>query len=101
MKAKHIIARSTRSERWKGRADWKRLRALGDREIRQALRADPDAAPEAALEWFRRARIVLPQPKQAVSIRLDGEVLDWFKRRGRGYQTRINAVLRAYVNSQR
>ena len=43
----------------------------------------------------------MPEPKQAVSLRLDREVMEWFKKQGRGYQTRINAELRAYVNSQR
>ena len=41
-----------------------------------------------------KAVIVLPQPKASVSIRLDQEVLDWFKSQGKGYQTRINAILR-------
>ena len=84
----------------KGQTDWTRIRRLPDSEIRRAVKADPDAAPIATADWFRQAKLVEPQPKQAVSIRLDEDVLKWFKRPGRGYQTRINAVLRAYVNSQ-
>ena len=49
---------------------------------------------------MRRRVIVLPQPKASVSIRLDQEVLDWFKAQGKGYQTRINALLRAYMEAQ-
>lgn len=80
--------------------DWKRLDALSDGAIRKAVVSDPDAAPIADADWFRRAKIVLPQPKRAVSIRLDRDVTEWFQRQGRGYQTRINAVLRAYVRAQ-
>jgi len=39
----------------------------------------------------------MPVPKKALSLRLDQELVDWFKQQGPGYQTRINAVLRAYV----
>ena len=48
-------------------------------------------------EMFRSAKLVLPKPKQSVSIRLDSDLLDWLKRQGRGYQTRINAILRVYA----
>ena len=68
-------------------------------DIRRAIVTDPDAAPEVDVAWFKSARIVMPEPKQSVSLRLDREVMEWFKKRGRGYQTRINAVLRAYVSS--
>ncbi len=42
-----------------------------------------------------------PQAKQAISLRIDQDVLDWFRGGGAGYQTRMNAVLRAFVESQR
>jgi uncharacterized protein (DUF4415 family) len=51
-------------------------------------------------EWFRRAKLLEPQPKTPVSMRLDEDIVKWFRARGRGYQTRINAVLRAYVESR-
>jgi uncharacterized protein (DUF4415 family) len=44
---------------------------------------------------------VYPDRKTLVSLRLDPDVLVWFKRQGKGYQTRINAVLRAYVKAHR
>ena len=84
----------------KGKTDWNRLERLGDAEIRKAAKADPDAAPVASPEWFRRAKLLEPQPKTPVSMRLDEDILKWFRARGRGYQTRINAVLRAYVESR-
>jgi uncharacterized protein (DUF4415 family) len=43
----------------------------------------------------------LPEPKASITIRLDREVLDWFRAQGDGYQTRINAVLKMYVKAQR
>lgn len=61
---------------------------------------DPKAPLMPDEGWFRRARLVIPEPKVPVSIRLDREVLDWFKRQGPRYQTRINAVLRAFVAAQ-
>jgi uncharacterized protein (DUF4415 family) len=80
-----------------GKTDRARLGRLSDAKIRKAVRADREAAPTASAEWFRLARLVEPKPKKAVSIRLDEDVLKWFRRLGRGYQTRMNAVLRAYV----
>ena len=91
-----MAARRTR----KGKTDWNRLEHLGDAEIRKAAKADQDAAPVASSEWFRRAKLLEPQPKTPVSMRLDEDIVKWFRARGRGYQTRINAVLRAYVESR-
>jgi uncharacterized protein (DUF4415 family) len=62
---------------------------------------DTSDIPELDEEFFREATIRLPQAKQLVSIRLDRDVLDWFKQQGKGYQTKINAVLQAYVRAHR
>ncbi len=98
MSEEHIIRRSL-TERRKGGTDWARVKALSDEDIDAAIAADPDAAPILDEEWFRTAELVMPQPKAAISIRLDREVLDWFKGQGPGYQSRINAVLAAYVKA--
>ena len=82
-----------------GKSAWARLDELTDAEIKAAVRDDPDAAQILTAEWFRKARLVYPENKRALSIRLDQDILAFFKRRGRGYQTRINAVLRAYVEA--
>jgi uncharacterized protein (DUF4415 family) len=74
-------------------SDVKRLRNMKDEEI------DYSDIPELDETFFEKAVIVLPQPKASVSIRLDQEVLDWFKSQGKGYQTRINALLRAYMEA--
>ena len=75
--------------------DWKRLESMRDDEI------DFSDIPELDEEFFRNAEIRLPQKKQHVSMCLDAEVLDWFRKQGQGYQTRINAVLRAYVQARK
>jgi len=95
------IIRRTLTERRKGGTDWARVKALSDEDIDAAIAADPDAAPILDEEWFRTAELVMPQPKAAISIRLDREVLDWFKDQGPGYQSRMNAVLAAYVKAHR
>jgi uncharacterized protein (DUF4415 family) len=74
---------------------------MTDIDIRRGIRSDPDAASEADAAWLRGARIVIPEPKKAVSIRLDRDITEWFQRQGKGYQTRVNAVLRAYVDARR
>lgn len=82
-------------------ADWDRLRNLSDEEIQAGIDSDPDAAPIADAKFWRNARLVAPANKQLTSIRLDPDVLTWFKSGGKGYQTRVNAVLRSYVEAQR
>jgi len=77
------------------RTDWRKLATLPDGRI------DTSDIPELDAAFFRGARLRLPKSKQLVSLRIDREVLDWFKRQGKGYQTKINAVLRAYVRAQK
>lgn|SRR5579872_211004 len=94
-------ASNSGSHRSAATTDWARLTHQTDRQIERAVVSDTDAPPIADESWFRRARLLEPQPKQAVSIRLDEDLIQWFKSRGKGYQTRINAVLRAYVEAHR
>ena len=77
--------------------DWKRLRSLSDRQIRRAIESDPDARPTDA-EFWKKAHVVLPAAKQTITIRLDRDLLEWLRKQ-KGYQTRINAVLRTYMDS--
>jgi uncharacterized protein (DUF4415 family) len=64
-------------------------------------RADaPEAAP-ADDDFWKRARIVMPPGKTSVHLRLDSDVFDWFKRQGEGHLTRMNAVLRSYVEAHK
>jgi uncharacterized protein (DUF4415 family) len=76
--------------------DWKRLRTKTDEEVHSAVVGDPDINPTDETFW-KDARVVMPRRKETVTIRLDADLLEWF-RRERGYQTKINAILRAYMN---
>ena len=56
---------------------------------------------ELDIEFFKKAEIKLPENKKTISIRLDNDVMEWFKTNyQRGYQTRINSLLKAYVIAQ-
>jgi uncharacterized protein (DUF4415 family) len=66
-------------------------------EIRRGIDSDPDVRGTDESFW-KDAKVVLPRPKEVVTMRLDADLLDWF-RQHRGYQTRINAILRAYMNA--
>jgi uncharacterized protein (DUF4415 family) len=80
----------------KGRTDW----GMSQEEAIRRRRADPEA-PRAYEGWEDTITIELPQPKEQVTVRLDRDVLRWFRSKGRGYQTRINAVLRSYYLHER
>jgi uncharacterized protein (DUF4415 family) len=53
--------------------------------------------PELDASFWETAKLVQPMTKQAISLRVDSDVLDWFKNQGKGYQSLMNAVLRSYV----
>ena len=95
------IMRRTPTDRKKGRTDWQRLQSMTEHEIERAAESDSDNPPWTE-EELRNARLVLPssEAKVPLSIRLDREVLDYFKDQGPGYQSRIGAVLLSYVRSQ-
>jgi uncharacterized protein (DUF4415 family) len=72
---------------------------LTDERIRRGIEEDPDAHPTDEAFW-KKAKIVMPQVKETMTIRIDADVLDWFRKQGKGYQTRINAILRSYMRAQ-
>jgi uncharacterized protein (DUF4415 family) len=75
--------------------NWGRLRSMGDAEIHKGIAADSDARATDEAFW-KDANVVWPTRKQVVTMRLDSDLLRWFRQQ-RGYQTRINAILRAYM----
>jgi uncharacterized protein (DUF4415 family) len=85
----------SRYEPVRGRTDWAALDALTDEQIEEAVRNDPDAVP-LDIDWSDGV-VVMPAKKKAISIRIDEDVLDFFKSEGDGYQGRMNAVLRSYM----
>lgn len=82
--------------RGEGRTNLKRLAEITDEEIEAQMRDDPDWKDFIDIDWSD-AVAVYPIAKSAISIRLDSDVIDFFKAQGKGYQTRINAVLRRYM----
>jgi len=81
-----------------GRADLARLRRLSDAEI---TRTSPAELRDFPADFWQEARVVMPVTKEAISIRLDTDVIAYFRSTGPKYQTRINAVLRSYVDRVR
>lgn len=77
------------------RTDWDRVNAMTDEQI------DTSDIPPLDETFFTNAELRMPQAKPSITIRLDPDILDWFKSQGKGYQTRINAVLRKYVEAHK
>jgi uncharacterized protein (DUF4415 family) len=74
-----------------------KLRRRTPAQIRQAIAADPESHVTTAAFWSN-AKVILPTPKTIVTMRLDADFLEWFHQHP-GYQTRINAILRAYMQA--
>jgi uncharacterized protein (DUF4415 family) len=80
--------------------DWERLNTMSEAEV-ERLAAEDMADLGIAPDWMEHTRVVFPRAKERVTVRLDTDIVAWLKAQGRGYQTRINAILRAYVTSQK
>ncbi len=87
------------SKRRKTGTDWEALRRLSDADLRAGIDSDPDAHATDENFW-KDARLVRPKPKRLVTLRLDADLLEWFRRES-GYQTRINAILRTYMDAKK
>ena len=99
MKEKNITIVSRNDPR-RGKTDWAKVAKLTDEEIEAAMARDPAWADYDDADWSE-AVLVIPPKKKAISIRVDEDVLDFFKREGAGYQRRMNAVLRSYMQQKR
>ncbi len=75
----------------------KTMRARGED---QTSRDAPEAESLGA-DFWKSARVVMPRGKTSVHLRLDSDVVEWFKARGSGHLTRMNAVLKAYVEAHK
>lgn len=95
----HIVEHADgQLERRKSLTDWERLRHMTDAEIEASIKDDPDWSDD----WnWSEAVLIVPPKKKAISIRVDEDVLDYFKNEGAGYQRRINAVLRSYMEQKK
>jgi len=88
------ITKTTSEVRTKGKTDFKRLREMRDEDI------DYSDIPKLDESFWETVTLTMPEPKDRLTIRLDHDVVEWLKKRGRGYQTRINAILRSYMKAQ-
>ena len=79
----------------RSRTNWKRVDAMKDNEI------DYSEIPELGSEFFSKAIVRWPPEKKQLTVRIDADVLDWLKLQGKGYQTRLNRILRIAMESQR
>jgi uncharacterized protein (DUF4415 family) len=77
------------------KTDWKRIRAMRDKDIKLTPE-HPEANVRQVMRGIVRRGLKPVSPKASIALRLDADVLEWFKAQGPGYQTRINAVLRAF-----
>ncbi|MGI8403096.1 MAG: BrnA antitoxin family protein [Gemmatimonadaceae bacterium] len=84
----------------KGKTDWYRLRAMTDEEAERNASTDSDNRP-ADPGWLDAGHLVPATQKELISVRLDSDVLAWFRAAGARYQTRMNEVLKAYVQHQK
>ncbi len=90
MNEKSTIARHSLSQ----------VKAMRDRGEDQTSPDAPEAESLGA-DFWKNARVVMPAGKTSVHLRLDSEVVEWFRANGKGHLTRMNAVLRAYVDAQK
>lgn len=80
------------------RTDWARVRATKDRDIKTSVE-HPEASVKHIVRGIVRHGLKPAGPKTSISLRIDADVLEWFKSKGPGYQTRMNAVLRAFKDA--
>jgi uncharacterized protein (DUF4415 family) len=85
--------------RGESRTDWAKVDAMTEAELEASIAADPDDVHEAP-DWSQTV-LGLPPRKEHINIRIDADVLAWFKQTGRGHQIRMNNVLRAFVESRK
>jgi uncharacterized protein (DUF4415 family) len=83
----------------KGKTDWRRLDRQTSAQTEAIAMKDGDGRPMSDEEWAK-SEIIQPQ-KVPVGLKLDDDVLGWFKSQGKGYQTRINTILRRYYETHR
>ncbi|MBU2515576.1 BrnA antitoxin family protein [bacterium] len=76
------------------KTDWEKVDSISEREIKYS------EIPELNKRFWKEAELVMPENKTKVTIRLDNDVINWFKSHGKGYQTKINTVLKSYIQAQ-
>jgi uncharacterized protein (DUF4415 family) len=67
--------------------------------MKKENKIDYSDIPETNESFWKGAQIYLPKQKKLITLRLDSDVLKWFKEEGKGYQTKINAILKFYMKT--
>ena len=98
MKYKGII-RHIRDALPKGKNHGNRIKRMPEEEIKKASKDDHDN-PRWTKKMLNSAQLQIPQKKVLIHMYLDQNIVDWFKSEGKGYQTRINSVLKSYVQKR-
>ena len=88
------ITRTTSGSQTTGKTDFRQMRRMRDAEI------DDSDIPKLDKSFWKAAKLTMPEPKDRLTIRVDHDVVEWLKKAGSGYQTRINAILRSYMKAQ-
>ncbi len=83
-------------QRGEDRTDWARVDALTEQELDASI----DREEEGAVDW-NTVQVGIPGPKQQLTVRFDQDVVEWFKAQGVGYQTRMNAVLKGFMEARK
>src|SRR5256885_14563791 len=94
------MPRSKTPARRKGHTDWKRIARLSGPQIERMAARDADNPATKKSDWAK-SFIGSPPLKTPVNAKFDVDVVKWFKAQGRGYQARMNAVLRRYMEVHR
>jgi uncharacterized protein (DUF4415 family) len=89
----------TKIARGEDRTNWAKVNAVTGARLEASIRADEDDI-QSEPDWTLNV-MGIPAPKDHINIRIDHDVLEWFKKNGRGYQTLMNKVLRAFVQTRR
>lgn len=79
------------------RTDWEKLRATTDDDLKPRTEGDADEEGPWGGDWAPG----IPPPKRHLTLRIDPDVVEWFKAKGTSYRTRMNAILRAYMDAER
>ncbi len=102
MRKKENIVRYTSEEidemlrRGEDRTDWEKVRAMTGADLERLAKDDPDEQGPWSGDW----QPGIPLPKRHLNLRIDADIVEWFKAKGPRYQTRMNAVLRAYIEAE-
>lgn len=99
-RTKNTVRYSTSTLPVDTKTDWKRVRNMSEKQLKKNIESDKDAMLITD-EFWKAAKLVMPSNinKERITIRLDSDILEWLKEDGRGYQSRINAILRTCMIS--